>query len=227
MITVLQQRERTNLAETLSRQLNATYMRTGRAHACRGADQRSISTPSGKLAVVRDEDTFEVAPWNAALEPMHGRAVMGTIGAQRVTSTFDRGRGLPGRGSFREFAPQRSPMWARWFLVRLEASAARAALRGAFAPIKNGRACFLIGRARFGAGRRSFPHPAGANGYSDSSPIRNSSPVWVAPLPGPVVRARATLSLRGRRGPRSRAAVPASRPFGVRSLPQGPAIPAM
>jgi len=40
------------------------------------------------------------------------------------------------------------------------------------------------------------------------------------------VRARATLSLRGRRGPRSRAAVPASRPFGVRSLPRPTAIPA-
>jgi hypothetical protein len=50
---------------------------------------------------------------------------------------------------------------------------------------------------------------------------------WAAPLPGRRVRARATLSLRAPRGPRSRAAVPASRPFGVRSLPPVSAITAM
>jgi hypothetical protein len=63
-----------------------------------GVYERSVSTPSGKLAVIRQEDTFKLAPWHASLEPMRGRAVMGTIGPQRVTWTLDRGRGLPGRG---------------------------------------------------------------------------------------------------------------------------------
>jgi hypothetical protein len=63
-----------------------------------GVYERSISTPSGKLAVIRHEDTFKLAPWNAALEPMRGRAVFGAIGQHRVTWTLDRGRGLPGRG---------------------------------------------------------------------------------------------------------------------------------
>jgi hypothetical protein len=98
MITVLQQRERANLAETLSRQLNATYMPNDPGSRVSGVYERSISTPSGKLAVIRREDTFKLAPWNAALEPMRGQMVIGAVGPQRVTWTLDRGRGLPGRG---------------------------------------------------------------------------------------------------------------------------------
>jgi type IV secretory pathway VirD2 relaxase len=98
MITVLQQRERALLAGTLSRQLNATYMPNEPGTRVSGVYERSISTPSGKLAVIRREDTFKLAPWSAALEPMRGRMVMGSIGQQRVTWTLDRGRGLPGRG---------------------------------------------------------------------------------------------------------------------------------
>jgi hypothetical protein len=98
MITVLQQRERAHLAETLSRQLNATYMPNEPGSRVSGVYERSISTPSGKLAVIRREDTFKLAPWNAALEPMRGRAVIGAVGPQRVSWTLDRGRGLPGRG---------------------------------------------------------------------------------------------------------------------------------
>jgi hypothetical protein len=63
-----------------------------------GVYERSVSTPSGKLAVIRREDTFKLAPWNAALEQMRGRAVIGAVGPQRVAWTLDRGRGLPGRG---------------------------------------------------------------------------------------------------------------------------------
>jgi type IV secretory pathway VirD2 relaxase len=98
MITVLQQRERANLAETLSRQLNATYMPNEPGSRVSGVYERSISTPSGKLAVIRREDTFKLAPWNAALEPMRGQMVIGAVGPQRVTWTLDRGRALPGRG---------------------------------------------------------------------------------------------------------------------------------
>jgi hypothetical protein len=60
--------------------------------------ERSVSTPTGKLAVIRREDTFKLARWSAALEPMRGQMVLGTVGPQRVTWTLDRGRGLPGRG---------------------------------------------------------------------------------------------------------------------------------
>ena len=98
MITALQQRERAHLAETLSRQLNAAYMPNEPGSRVSGVYERSISTPSGKLAVIRREDTFKLAPWNAALEPMRGQMVLGAVGPQRVTWTLDRGRGLPGRG---------------------------------------------------------------------------------------------------------------------------------
>jgi hypothetical protein len=63
-----------------------------------GVYERSISTPSGRLAVIRREDTFTLAPWKPALEPMRGRAVNGLIGPNRVSWTLDRGRRLPGRG---------------------------------------------------------------------------------------------------------------------------------
>jgi hypothetical protein len=98
MIAVLQQRERAHLAEALSHQLNATYTPNEPSSRISGVYERSISTPSGKLAVIRKEDTFKLAPWNTALEPLRGRAVMGALGPQRVTWTLDRGRGLPGRG---------------------------------------------------------------------------------------------------------------------------------
>jgi type IV secretory pathway VirD2 relaxase len=98
MMAALQQRERAHLAETLSRQMNAAYMPTEAGSRVSGVYERSISTPTGKLAVIRREDTFKLAPWNAALEPMRGQMVLGTVGPQRVTWTLDRGRGLPGRG---------------------------------------------------------------------------------------------------------------------------------
>jgi uncharacterized protein DUF3363 len=98
MIAALQQRERANLAETLSHQMNAAYMPNEPGSRASGLYQRSISTPSGKLAVIRREDTFKLAPWTAALESMRGQMVLGTVGPQHVTWTLDRGRGLPGRG---------------------------------------------------------------------------------------------------------------------------------
>jgi hypothetical protein len=59
--------------------------------------ERSVTTPTAKLAVIRREDTFTLAPWKPALEQMRGRMVMGLIGPNRVACTLDRGRGRPGR----------------------------------------------------------------------------------------------------------------------------------
>ena len=98
MLAALRQREQASLAETLSRQLNAVYLPHEPGSRVSGVYERSIATPSGRLAVIRREDTFTLAPWKPALEPMRGRAVMGLVGQHRVTWTLDRGRGLPGRG---------------------------------------------------------------------------------------------------------------------------------
>jgi type IV secretory pathway VirD2 relaxase len=54
--------------------------------------------PTGRLAVIRSADTFTLAPWKPALEPLRGRAVLGLVGPSRVMWTLDRGRTLPGRG---------------------------------------------------------------------------------------------------------------------------------
>ncbi len=92
MISVLQQCERAHLAETLSRQMNAAYMPNEPGMRVSGVYERSASTPTGKLAVIRREDTFKLAPWSATLEPMRGQIVLGSVGLQRVVDARSRAR---------------------------------------------------------------------------------------------------------------------------------------
>ena len=51
-------------------------------------------TPTGKMALIRREDTFTLAPWTPALETYKGRMVIGSVGPTRTTWSLDRGRGL-------------------------------------------------------------------------------------------------------------------------------------
>jgi hypothetical protein len=98
MMRSLRQRETARLAETLSRQLNAMHVPQEPGRPISGIYERAITTPTGKLAVIRSADTFTLAPWKPALEPLRGRAVLGLVGPSRVMWTIDRGRTLPGRG---------------------------------------------------------------------------------------------------------------------------------
>jgi hypothetical protein len=85
------------LAEDLSHRLNASYLPAEPGRQIVGVYDRSITTPTGKLVVIRQQDTFTLAPWRPALEPFKGRAVMGMIGPTRVMWSLDRGRALPAR----------------------------------------------------------------------------------------------------------------------------------
>jgi Protein of unknown function (DUF3363) len=98
MMRALRQRETAHLAEMLSRQLNAIHVPHEHGSRISGVYERPITTPTGKLAVIRSADTFTLAPWKPALEPLRGRAVRGLVGPNRVMWTLDRGRTLPGRG---------------------------------------------------------------------------------------------------------------------------------
>ena len=98
MMRSLRQRETAHLAETLSRQLNAIHVPHEPGSRISGVYERAIATPTGRLAVIRSADTFTLAPWKPALEPLRGRAVLGLVGPNRVMWTLDRGRTLPGRG---------------------------------------------------------------------------------------------------------------------------------
>jgi type IV secretory pathway VirD2 relaxase len=98
MMRSLRQRETAHLAEMLSRQLNAIHVPPEPGSRISGVYERAIATPTGKLAVIRSADTFTLAPWKPALEPLRGRAVQGLVGPSRVMWTLDRGRTLPGRG---------------------------------------------------------------------------------------------------------------------------------
>ena len=98
MKKVLQQREHARIVDALSRQLESTYVQYEPGSRISGIYTHSILTPSGRLAVIRREDTYTLAPWKAALEPMRGQAVTALVSANRVTWSLDRGRGLPARG---------------------------------------------------------------------------------------------------------------------------------
>ena len=98
MSEILHQREQARIVQALSRQLNAAHMPHEPGSRISGIYERAISTPTGRLAVIRREDTYTLAPWKAALEPMRGQAVTALVGPNRVTWSLDRGRGLPGRG---------------------------------------------------------------------------------------------------------------------------------
>jgi type IV secretory pathway VirD2 relaxase len=97
MMRNLRQAETERLVRDLSRHLNSTYIHTEPGVRISGVYDRAITTPTGKIAVIRRQDTFTLAPWKPALEPFKGRAVTGMIGPNRVSWTLDRGRGLPGR----------------------------------------------------------------------------------------------------------------------------------
>lgn len=97
MMRTLRQSERERVVQGLSHVLNASYIHTEPGTRIRGIYDRAITTPTGKLAIIRSEDTFTLAPWRPVLEPFRGRAVTGVIGPNRVAWSLDRGRTLPGR----------------------------------------------------------------------------------------------------------------------------------
>ena len=97
MMRILRQSETERLAQGLSHVLQATYIQSENGTRITGFYERSIATPSGRIAVIRRDDTFTLAPWRPALEPFRGQAVMGMIGPNRVTWNLDRGRTLPTR----------------------------------------------------------------------------------------------------------------------------------
>jgi type IV secretory pathway VirD2 relaxase len=97
LLAALRQRETERLARTLSQELGAVYLPQEAGTRIVGIYERSVSTPAGRLAVIRQEDTFTLAPWRPSLEAFRGRAVTGIATPNRVNWSLDRGRGLPGR----------------------------------------------------------------------------------------------------------------------------------
>ncbi len=97
MMKALRQAETQQLATDVSRRLNAAFMPAQSGTRITGTYDHAITTPTGKIAVIRREDTFTLAPWQPSLEPFRGQAVAGIVGPTRMTWTHARGRGLPGR----------------------------------------------------------------------------------------------------------------------------------
>jgi hypothetical protein len=72
MMRRLRQAETERLTADLSRRLNASYLPAEPGRQIAGKYERSITTPTGKLAVIRRQDTFTLAPWRPGLEPLQG-----------------------------------------------------------------------------------------------------------------------------------------------------------
>lgn len=96
MMKTLRQAETRRLADDVSRRLNATFIPAATGAQITGTYDHTITTPTGKLAVIRREDTFTLAPWRPALEPYRGHMITGHVGPSRVTWTLNRGRSIPG-----------------------------------------------------------------------------------------------------------------------------------
>ena len=97
MMKALRQAETQHLAADVSRRLNAAFVPAQSGARITGTYDHAIATPTGRIAVIRREDTFTLAPWQPSLEPFRGQAVAGIVGPTRMTWTHARGRGLPGR----------------------------------------------------------------------------------------------------------------------------------
>ncbi len=97
MMATLRKVEVERLVKDLSQQLNAEFIASSSGARVSGIYDRAIQTPTGRIAVIRNKDTYTLAPWRPALEPMRGLSVTATLGAGRVAWTLDRGRGLPSR----------------------------------------------------------------------------------------------------------------------------------
>jgi Protein of unknown function (DUF3363) len=97
-MATLRKLETEQLAAQVSIEFKATFAPRLPGERVHGVYDRYIDTPTGKIAVIRNQDTFTLAPWKPALEPMRGLQVSGSIGPNRVAWSLDRGRSLPPHG---------------------------------------------------------------------------------------------------------------------------------
>jgi type IV secretory pathway VirD2 relaxase len=97
MMAKLSELETARLARELSRELKAEFLPAAPGSRISGIYERTINTPTGKIAIIRSEDTFTLVPWKSALEPMRGRAVTGCLGPECVVWARDHGRASPAR----------------------------------------------------------------------------------------------------------------------------------
>jgi type IV secretory pathway VirD2 relaxase len=94
MMRRLRTEEGYRIAQNLSRELDLTHLPAETGSTVSGIYERMVLTPTAKLAVIRREDTFTLAPWKPALEPLRGRAVVGIMRANHIAWSRDRGHEL-------------------------------------------------------------------------------------------------------------------------------------
>jgi hypothetical protein len=108
MMRRLRQAETERLAGDLARRLSASYVPAEPGRQIVGIYDRSVTTPTGKLAVIHHQDTFTLAPWRPALEPFKGHAVMGLVGPTRVTGASIGAARCLGGGEHKHRSPNQS-----------------------------------------------------------------------------------------------------------------------
>ncbi len=92
----LRQRELQRITVDVARGTNVEVRAARPGDRVNGIFERTIDTPTGRLAVIKRSDSITIAPWNVSLESMRGREVSGLVQQARVAWALDRGRTLPG-----------------------------------------------------------------------------------------------------------------------------------
>jgi hypothetical protein len=93
-LATLRRHEAERLAGDLARHYGVPFAPAVPSVAFSGVYERSITTPTAKLAIIRSDGVVTVAPWRPALESMRGQRVRGIMHHTRVVWTLERGRGL-------------------------------------------------------------------------------------------------------------------------------------
>jgi type IV secretory pathway VirD2 relaxase len=93
-LATLRRHESERLAGDLARHYGVPFVPPVPGVTFSGVYDRSIATPTAKLAIVRTDTSVTVAPWRPVLEPMRGQRVQGIMHHTRVVWTLERGRGL-------------------------------------------------------------------------------------------------------------------------------------
>jgi hypothetical protein len=93
-LATLRRHEAERLAGDLARHYGVPFAPAIPGVAFTGVYDRPISTPTGKLAIIRTDASVTLAPWRPALEPMRGQRVQGIMHQTRVVWSLERGRGL-------------------------------------------------------------------------------------------------------------------------------------
>jgi type IV secretory pathway VirD2 relaxase len=90
----LQMRELNAVAKTIETQTGLTYRPTSDSDHVRGVYRRSVTSTTGRFAMLEEGTGFSLVPWRPVIEQHLGKEVRGIVSGRDVSWRFERTRGL-------------------------------------------------------------------------------------------------------------------------------------